>query len=325
MRFNLRIDNETIGKMNYSIINSKTILLNYPCDDPQNCTFYIADIPRGKYLFEVWGAEGGKNGGKGGYSQGIIEFDDLSTQIFIYIGAKGPERVTTGLTQFAYNGGGAGISSGQQGRSAGSGGGGTDIRIGGNTLNHRVIVGGGGGGGSTLNPDNYYGGNGGGIEGRIGTKYKGEFAPGGTQTGPGVGQEEYGGNSAGKTHSGLFGYGGYGTYLVTCGGGGGGWYGGADGGPGDHTGGGGGSGFVLDSNSVSITPDEYAHKTSKYFFTKSFLSDGLQSIPSPGSTEYEIGHSGNGVVQITVLTLCTHFSQIKLTKTGFIFILLLSK
>ena len=300
MRFNLRIDNETIGKMNYSIINSKTILLNYPCDDPQNCTFYIADIPRGKYLFEVWGAEGGKNGGKGGYSQGIIEFDDLSTQIFIYIGAKGPYiEGEEDITNFSYNGGGAG-SCGGTGRSTGAGGGGTDIRIGGQSFNHRVIVAGGGGGGNLRDSDVYYGGDSGGLEGKAGTKEQGADAPGGTQTDPGKGEEKYGGGSPYKTHDGLFGLGGYGTSAGTCGGGGGGWFGGAGGAPSYHSGGGGGSGYVL--TSFSKKPENYYHKDStQYYFSKATLSSSDQAFPSPYISDYEIGHLGSGAIKITIL------------------------
>ena len=81
MLFNLRLENETIAKLNYSLLNSKSILIYYPCDNQQNCTSYIADIPKGRYLFKVWGAEGGNFGGKGGYSEGILKLFDTFTKI----------------------------------------------------------------------------------------------------------------------------------------------------------------------------------------------------------------------------------------------------
>ena len=210
----------------------------------------------------------------------------LLLKFYLHVGAKGPKRRTAGLTQFAYNGGGAGIWASDSQKSEAAGGGGTDVRVGGDTLYHRIIVAGGGCGGDTMDSTPFYGGNGGGIEGRIGDKLQGQDAKGGTQTQPGIGQEEYGGTSTFKTHSGLFGYGGYGDSTLTCG------WGGAGGSSGDHCGGVGGYGFVLNKNSQ--IPSEYEHKTSKYFFIHPFLADGVQSIPSPGSSAFEIGHSVNG-------------------------------
>ena len=80
--------------------------------------------PGQTYLLEVWGAQGGNNGGLGGFARGIWTAPENVEQLFINIG--------------------------EQPRGSG-GGGGTDIRtINGNTmesLDSRVIVGGGGGGG----------------------------------------------------------------------------------------------------------------------------------------------------------------------------------
>lgn len=88
----------------------------------------------GYYKLEVWGAQGGTrytsgSGGKGGYSSGNIWLSP-GTILYIYVGG------TNG-----YNGGGA--ATGEPSGCGGSGGGGTDIRIGGTSLSDRVIVAGG--------------------------------------------------------------------------------------------------------------------------------------------------------------------------------------
>ena len=101
-------------------------------------------LDAGKYKLEVWGAQGGHTGGKGGYSFGTIT---LTANKFIYAfvggaGKTGPNGA--GTVEGGFNGGGSGGSQGTN-RIGGSGGGGSDFRIGGNTVNSRVIVAGGGG------------------------------------------------------------------------------------------------------------------------------------------------------------------------------------
>ena len=66
----------------------KSILLDYPCEDPTTCTYFTALLKPGIYAFETWGAEGGYNGGKGGYSFGTINLIK-KTRIYIFIVAKG--------------------------------------------------------------------------------------------------------------------------------------------------------------------------------------------------------------------------------------------
>ena len=233
----------------------------------------------------------------------MLTLTELS-RIEIYIGAKGPEiKQEEGTVPPGYNGGGSANSLDNE-KSAGAGGGGTDVRIGGNTLLHRVIVAGGGSGGSFNSNRDSYGGAGGGVEGKIGLKNQGSDAYGGNQTSPGIGEAGYGTNETYKTHSGIFGYGGYSTSTQgTFTGGGGGWYGGAGGAPSYHSGGGGGSGYVLSENSYK--PYQYPHNNSKYYFTKTLLADGTQMIPIPSINEYEIGHSGNGAFKLTILYICT--------------------
>jgi hypothetical protein len=303
----ISLNDSTKGDFNISIF-SNSATFYYPCSISDDCAFYNVLLPKNRYLIEVWGGEGGYLGGKGGYSGGILSLKE-NTKISIFIGAKGNKLENqSGIVQSAYNGGGQSYSASTT-RSSGSGGGGTDIRIGGSTIFHRILVAGGGGGGNTVHETSthYYGGAGGGIQGLAGTKtYVNKEVPGGQQDSGGQGEEAYGGSSSRVTHSGIFGYGGYGTSAGTNSGGGGGWYGGAGSAPSYHGGGGGGSGYVL--NSTSFKPYEYQHNSSiSYFFESSLTHDGSQSFPSCYSSnlEQEEGHLGHGCARITILSFCT--------------------
>ena len=119
-------------------------------------------LEAGNYIFELWGAAGSKNGGKGGYVRATMILNE-PLEMNIYIGGSGDSG--------SYNGGGRSgdINFG------GHGGGATDIRIGGTELVNRIIVAGGGGGGGT----SAAGGAGGGIIGGTGGN---GGAAGGTQT-----------------------------------------------------------------------------------------------------------------------------------------------
>lgn len=131
-----------------------------------------------------------------------------------------------GATSGGWNGGG---SYGPTGTSGG-GGGATDIRLGGNTLNHRIIVAGGGGGagnGNTLVTSNN-GAVGGGL-----TAARGTATTSATQAAAGTS----------PNGNGTFGVGG--SHNADGGGGGGGWYGGGAA-TGDY-GAGGGSSYVAAS------------------------------------------------------------------------------
>ena len=301
---NIYLDDNLKGIKKVTRLSKFSYLFDYPCESLSDCTFYHVILPQGEYLFELWGGEGGYCGGKGGYSQGVLRLYER-TQLEVHIGAKGPQIVLEkGNTSFGYNGGGAAFALDDK-KSAGAGGGGTDVRISGSTLNHRVIVAGGGGGGSFNGGSDYCGGAAGGVEGKIGMKRNGTDAPGGNQKNPGIGEAGYGTDESGKTHSGIFGHGGYTSCTGgSSTGGGGGWYGGAGGAPSYHSGGGGGSGYVLSADSYK--PKDYAHNNSKYFFSHPILSDGTQLIPIPSSNESEIGHTGNGAFKLTILSLCTN-------------------
>lgn len=203
-----------------------------PANPGTNTTFnYTGNVQTftapatGTYTLELWGAQGSNGGGGyGGYSKGTINLTS-GEMLYIYVGGSN-----------GWNGGGYG-----HGRSSDVGGGGTDIRKGGQTFSHRIIVAGGGGGNGPA-----AGGAGGGTNGGTGGDRCGSPGGGGTQTSGGSGGSRSGG-------SGSFGQGGSNTSGSSSGGGGGGggWYGGGGGGNDysswndyDDSGGGGGSGYI---------------------------------------------------------------------------------
>lgn len=180
-----------------------------------------------RIYIKCYGAQGQNYGGLGGLASGYYDVKDIDSRTLnIYVGGR------TG-----WNGGGVGVGT------AGlrSGGGASDIRLNGTTLNHRLIVAGGGGGGW-----NYIGGAGGGLTGGkpVGGSGPVIYPNGGTQTNGGAGGYLNPGNYSGTP--GGFGYGGNGGYYNAgtrgCGGGGG-WYGGG-GGAGDLEAGSGGSSYI---------------------------------------------------------------------------------
>lgn len=212
----------------------------------------------GTYTVEMWGADGGgttgnnpdagvpKLGGKGGYAMGTFSVA-APTTASIYVGGKGN---TEGVNvPGGFNGGGnSGGGSGPSGV-CGSGGGASDIRIGGNTLNDRIIVAGGGGAAGYQECNGsanvISGGHGGGLTGGapVAGTYPARIGQGGTQTAGGAGGSDA---TYVAGNPGSFGQGGHGgTVNVTSGnggGGGGGWYGGGAGSNGYYCAGGGGGG-----------------------------------------------------------------------------------
>lgn len=243
-------------------------------------------LPKGQYKFECWGAQGGYRssatyGGLGGYSVGTITLAD-KTKIFIYVGGAG----NTGKTSGGFNGGGSRDS-------YNGGGGGSDIRIGQDSLYARVIVAGGGGSDGATNKTGMYGG---GTSGGTATQNYGSGGGGGSQTSGGAG---------GNGNNGSFGAGGKGLSRSSGygGAGGGGWYGGGgsypDGSGDDDRGGGGGSGYVYTASTASNYPSGCL-LNSTYYLESASMTAGNASMPSPtGSTE--TGHSGDGYIRITVI------------------------
>ena len=199
--------------------------------------------------FDVYGAQGGRSGGKGGAVSG--DFAAIPSSLYVYVGGAG---TSANAAPGGFNGGGvSGNGHGDQG----SGGGASDLRTS-TQLSDRVVVAGGGGG--TGGWIGGAGGPGGLVIASAGTK--GATATtaggGGTQIAGGTGGlgVTTGNGTAGSL--GLGGVGGSGT-IAGGGGGGGGFYGGGGGGSdnlsggSDGAGGGGGSSFAtmaLTSNIV---------------------------------------------------------------------------
>ena len=259
-------------------------------------------LPKGTYKLEVWGAQGGYRtasyGGKGGYSVGTITLSEQKT-VYLYAGGSG----TTGGKSGGFNGGGKNYS-------YAGGGGGSDIRIGQDSLYARVIVA-GGGGGQGRTGSSHVGGAGGGTAGQT---YQGSGF--GTNNGPG--NTTYSGSSSSTTASsqsttctkntdiyGGFGFGGNGVYRSSGygGSGGGGWYGGSgtypDSSGDDDKAGAGGSGYVYTSSTASNYPSGCLLDSSMYL-TNASTTAGNSSITSPTGAS-ETGHIGNGYCRITVI------------------------
>lgn len=251
-------------------------------------------LPRGTFKLECWGAMGGYRSsetyaGKGGYSVGTLTLT-ANTDLFIYVGGQGGNQSSSSGTGVLVAGGfnGGGSRYGYKG-----GGGGSDIRIGTDSLYARVIVAGGGGSDGAKAKTGMYGG---GESGGTATQSYGSGGGGGTQTAGGTG---------GSSNPGTFGQGGTGLYRSSgyAGAGGGGWYGGGgsypDGSGDDDRGGGGGSGYVYTSENASNYPAGCLLNSSYYLSDASTIA-GDSSFLSPSGTS-ETGHSGNGYVRITVI------------------------
>ena len=290
----------------------------------------------GSYKIELWGAQGGSacysnNLNSGAYTSGVVRLQE-NTNLKVYVGQS---TNTQGAT--AFNGGGIGYasnySSSYAATGAYSGGGATDIRYGGTSLNDRVMVAAGGGGrgtsGGTLDCNNamYQGGPGGGLKGygsRADSTYN-SAVYGATQTSGGScintsycgpGSFGQGGSSISNNHA--------------NGGGGGGYYGGgADRsayreGTSGLRGGGGGSSFISghagcvaiqSSSSTSIKSgcstltDSNKLECSKHYsglyFVSTKMIDGMgytwtdvvgtqEQMPKPSGNYYEAGRGNAG-------------------------------
>jgi hypothetical protein len=210
---------------------------------------------------ELAGACGGGDesnpiGPWGGYVAGDYTIGGSALTMYAYIGGKGAPRTDSNISG-GFNGGGSAFGSpnGNIGYCQGSGGGGTDIRVGGTALANRIFVAGGGGGGTG---SSYQGGAFGGYpDGAKGGPTTANGAPnsfsgagglGGTQSAGGAGGlGATDGSPAGQAGSlGTGGNGAQGTYGQG-GGGGGGYYGGGGGGGannGSGSSGGAGSSFL---------------------------------------------------------------------------------
>lgn len=278
-----------------------------------------ATLTPGRYKLECWGAQGGNsnqsngtygNGGKGGYSTGILNVS-TNTTIYITVGGQGQNGVFNTRTAGGFNGGGDGYGTNNSGV-GGGGGGASDISLTSPVFSHssyfinnirdtnsllsRIIVAGGGGSaGYDVSNNAANGGAGGGTTGQDGLSNRVYHGTGGKQTtfGTGGSSEEPNRYSV----QAKFGCGASASNSTDVApGGGGGWYGG-----GLHCdSAGGGSGYVYTPTTASNYPSGCL-LNSAYYLSNAQTIAGNQSFPSPtGGTE--TGHSGNGYVRITKLT-----------------------
>lgn len=278
-----------------------------------------ATLAPGTYKLECWGAQGGNsnqsngtygNGGKGGYSIGILNVS-TNTTIYITVGGQGQNGVFNTRTAGGFNGGGDGY--GTNGSGVGGGGGGAsdislmspvfshssyfinNIRDTNSLLSRIIVAGGGGSAGYDVSNNAANGGAGGGTTGQDGLSNRVYHGTGGKQTtfGTGGSSEEPNRYSV----QAKFGCGASASNSTDVApGGGGGWYGG-----GLHCdSAGGGSGYVYTPTTASNYPSGCL-LNSAYYLSNAQTIAGNQSFSSPtGGTE--TGHSGNGYVRITKLT-----------------------
>ena len=236
-----------------------------------NNYYYTETLPAGKYVFELWGAQGGNSeGGYGGYSTGQLNLT-TSTTFYIYVGSSA-----------GYNGGGSSRLS------YSNGGGATDIRLTSGTwynsssLISRIMVAGGGAGNGGYGIYSA-GATAGGLTGYTGVDRFGSPGTGGTQTSGGLAGRLY---SYGATN-GAFGIGGNAETAsnTSAGAGGGGYYGGGGASSDypnyddlDDSGGGGGSSFIsgytgCDAvNSSGIHTGQVNHYSGLTFVNSSMVS-----------------------------------------------------
>lgn len=287
-----------------------------------------ATLTPGAYKLECWGAQGGNsnqsngtygNGGKGGYSTGILNVS-TNTTIYITVGGQGQNGVFNTRTAGGFNGGGDGYGTNNSGV-GGGGGGASDISLMSPVFSHssyfinnirdtnsllsRIIVAGGGGSaGYDVSNNAANGGAGGGTTGQDGLSNRVYHGTGGKQTtfGTGGSSEEPNRYSV----QAKFGCGASASNSTDVApGGGGGWYGG-----GLHCdSAGGGSGYVYTPTTASNYPSGCL-LNSAYYLSNAQTIAGNKSFPSPtGSTE--TGHSGNGHVKITKLSDVIYLTQAK--------------
>ena len=258
----------------------------------------------GKYLLEVWGAQGGDTndyiGGYGGYSKGEINLKK-EDKLYIAVGGEGLSNCVSQDCAGGYNGGGNGGAYTADAANYQSGGGGathiaksTGLL---STLSDKqddILIVAGGGSGAYYHPNGVdystNGVSGGGYLGNDGvvTNYGMTAGGGGTQ--------EAGGAAGYRGNAGTFGQGGSGLSGSTLGGasgGGGGFYGGGAAG---HSSAGGGSGYIGNKELTNKAMYCYNCKESS---SENTLTFSVNSV----SNEALINNAkeGNGFARITLL------------------------
>ena len=66
--------------------NKNSYLLSYPCSNSDNCIPYVASLPKGAYLFELWGA-GHTKFNNGAYVSGKIRLRSKE-KLFFFVGGN---------------------------------------------------------------------------------------------------------------------------------------------------------------------------------------------------------------------------------------------
>ncbi|GAA4323064.1 arabinofuranosidase catalytic domain-containing protein [Flaviaesturariibacter amylovorans] len=222
------------------------------------------------------GSGGGDNpGGPGGRVQATLSVTP-GQQLSLYAGGAGTYSASYSITAGGFNGGGAATT-----EYSGSGGGASDIRIGGTGLTDRVLVAGGGGGAG------HYAGYG---QGGAGGGLTGGLSP---VVMPGYYASEVNGKPGTQT---MYGEGGDGTYPPSAGPGS--W---GAGGPGQ--GGGGGGGWFGGGGGSLVGA----------------AGGGGSSYTNPALTQNVVHtqgyHSGNGMIILKYRAACTNTARVPVTVT----------
>lgn len=259
---------------------------------------YTVDILPGDYTFECWGAQGGSYSGgvpgKGGYVKGDLSLPAL-LEMNLYVGGAGGAGAAGG-----WNGGGAGVTDGNNTPSY-AGGGASDIRVGGTDAKDRIMVAAGGGGTADITHGADYtgnpGGNGGGVNGANGAVEGGDgnsasAARGGTQNAGGAGGRCWTTNSN-TAEAGRWAMGGKGNDVGnhTGGGGGGGYYGGGGACAWYQGGGGGGSSFISGHPDCDAVDRNGIHTGEPYHFSGWVFKETSMTSGS---------RAGHGLIRISV-------------------------
>ena len=269
----------------------------------------------GYYKLEAWGAQGGWNGGYGGYSSGKI-FLNKGDVLYVNVGGAGQGDGTHQTVAGGYNGGGDAIADEDGNTRQGSGGGATHIAKKSGLLSQLesykgtlssgedyyvsddIIIVAGGGGGRSNNAalwSGLAGGNGGGYIGGDGESvvyYSYTFQGfGGTQTIGGVNSGD-----VSNYNEGSFGKGASGAVA----GGGGGFFGGGN----AYYSGGGGSGYIANSSLTDKHMTCYNCATSSDTSTKTISNTNVSETPIA-----DYSKMGNGYAKITFISSDSHISD----------------
>ncbi|EAX91943.1 PE-PGRS protein, putative [Trichomonas vaginalis G3] len=232
----VKVSNAKSSKVYEILSNPRKVFFEYPCTSPIDCYPYEIHLSPGKYLLEVWGAQGcnvtnGRQedveGGTDGHSAGVLIVTNPKT-LYLHLGGTAN---TSNYFNPTYNGGAGGRNFAD-----GCGGGASDFRTSGDPWNEsfdsRILIA-GGGGGSFGNGLIHHGGKGGGLKGGMDSTGRAAI---GTQDGceatqfercgtKGIGYGDWYGSGGG----GKFGGGNYKIASPSTGSGGGGGSGGIDG------------------------------------------------------------------------------------------------